>query len=177
MEEREKLKWNYSSALILLSVHTKLKIETIKLSGAGTVTDTAEISTNTVTHLAVSSIFDTARSHSGHGCSAPLQGRRPSPAKFRIPTVWLEPILNLAWTSILIPQETNPKAGREVNTYSNVSARLLFCVSLRKGLIGQLSASAPPAARYWELLHCGASSYPAGNLSFCQHKGFPPPRL
>lgn len=82
----------------------------------------------------------------------------------------LEPGLN---------QYTNPTRNkpqsREVNTYSNVSARLLFCVSLRKGLIGQLSASAPPAARYWELLHCGASSYPAGNLSFCQHKGFPPP--
>lgn len=67
------------------------------------------------------------------------------------------------------------KQTESESTYSHLSPCLLFCVSQRQELIGQLSACAPPAARYWELLHCRASSYPVGNLSFCQRKGFSPP--
>lgn len=67
------------------------------------------------------------------------------------------------------------------STYSHSSPCLLFCVTTRQELIGQLSASAPSAPRHWERLHCRASSNTAGNLSFCQRKTFfffliyPPP--
>lgn len=69
------------------------------------------------------------------------------------------------------------KQTESESTYSHRSPCLLFSVTPRQELIGQLSASAPSAARRWEQLHCRASSNTAGNLSFCQRKGFfsPPP--